>query len=924
MLCYEANATHVRAGEIQATKISCPSNRYLITIIMYVDTEGVEPGLGRIDFGDGTFEDLDLRGQQPDERELLGDNIEKVIYYRDHTFPGPSTYVISFREENRNDGIVNIDGSVNNAFYVETVIRIDPSFGCDNSPILLNPPIDKGCIGVAFLHNAGAVDIDGDSLSYEFTIPKQSRTEEVTNYRFPNVHDINAYGAQNEQQNGPATFTIDEVTGDIVWDAPGGEGEYNFAFKVIQWKKIGGIYRNMGYVIRDMQVLISDCDNERPELILPPDTCVVAGNLLEAEIMAEDPDGDSVEISSFGVVYEFPTNPATFTPDPPVYQSSPASGDFAWQTTCNRISSLPYFVHFKAIDTLNGIQLADYDTWQIRVVGPPPEGLLAEQGFENSVGLSWDNYQCDNAETIKIYRRVDSYDYMPENCELGIPENADYELIGEVGANSTSFTDNDPDLLYGVKYCYRIVATFNVPDYMESVVSEETCVLLEEEIDALMTNVSIEVNDDNSGEIFVRWTSPFGTDTTTNPRPYTYDLYRGNGFDTPGTLLLGGGMLSDTTFTDEGLNTLDNVYNYFVITYDANGVIIDTSAVASSVRLEASALKGAIEISWSANTPWSNFAQNFPMHLVYRDNVIDGDPDQLVLIDSTNVFVDGQIYLDDGSATGEGILDDKIEYCYYITTRGTYGNEKIMAPLENNSQLICAQPNDSIPPCTPPELVVVNSHLEGSCEDIQQELCDFNDYENILSWTYEVNDTCGFDVSGFNVYFSEDGSESGYEIIAFVRDTSFVHDDISSYKGCYRISAVDRSGNESELTEPMCNDNCPIYVLPNIFTPNGDSRNDVFQAFGEYPYDSESPYQYCPRFVESVLFEVYNRWGELIFDYESGGENSIFIEWDGIGNNGSLVANGTYYYVATVTFDMLDPKQRVKEFKGWIKIDKGS
>jgi hypothetical protein len=109
---------------------------------------------------------------------------------------------VSFREFNRNADIVNMDNSVNTPFYVETVIIIDPFFGCNNTPVLLNPPIDDACVGVTYLHNAGAIDADGDSLSYEFTIPKQDQDIPVINYRFPDDHDVENYNAQNEDQSG--------------------------------------------------------------------------------------------------------------------------------------------------------------------------------------------------------------------------------------------------------------------------------------------------------------------------------------------------------------------------------------------------------------------------------------------------------------------------------------------------------------------------------------------------------------------------------------------------------------------------------------------------------------------------------------------------------------------------------------------------
>ena len=49
-----------------------------------------------------------------------------------------------------------------------------------------------------------------------------------------------------------------------------------------------------------------------------------------------------------------------------------------------------------------------------------------------SAQISWDSYSCDNADIIQIWRRVGSYDFDPENCEVGIPEGSGYKLINEV------------------------------------------------------------------------------------------------------------------------------------------------------------------------------------------------------------------------------------------------------------------------------------------------------------------------------------------------------------------------------------------------------------------------------------------------------------------------------------------------------------
>jgi gliding motility-associated-like protein len=147
----------------------------------------------------------------------------------------------------------------------------------------------------------------------------------------------------------------------------------------------------------------------------------------------------------------------------------------------------------------------------------------------------------------------------------------------------------------------------------------------------------------------------------------------------------------------------------------------------------------------------------------------------------------------------------------------------------------------------------------------------------------------------------------------------FVHTDLPSFKGCYYITAVDRSGNESDPSELACNDNCPNYVLPNIFTPNGDTFNELYNAFNDVD-DPELDQSLCPRFVDKVTFTVINRNEKEVYTYVSGGENSILIGWDGKTNDGELLPAGTYYYSAEVEYDVLDPDLKKEVIKGWLDI----
>ena len=79
----------------------------------------------------------------------------------------------------------------------------------------------------------------------------------------------------------------------------------------------------------------------------------------------------------------------------------------------------------------------------------------------------------------------------------------------------------------------------------------------------------------------------------------------------------------------------------------------------------------------------------------------------------------------------------------------------------------------------------------------------------------------------------------------------------------------------------------------------------------------------CARFVKSVTFTVYNRWGQEVFTQFArvGNEaQSIYIDWNGRDANRQDLSSGVYYYVAEVTFDSVDPDNDTQLLKGWVHL----
>jgi gliding motility-associated-like protein len=79
--------------------------------------------------------------------------------------------------------------------------------------------------------------------------------------------------------------------------------------------------------------------------------------------------------------------------------------------------------------------------------------------------------------------------------------------------------------------------------------------------------------------------------------------------------------------------------------------------------------------------------------------------------------------------------------------------------------------------------------------------------------------------------------------------------------------------------------------LPNVFTPNGDTENDVFTSFTPGAYDQFS-------------VTIYNRWGREIF--ESTDPN---FAWDGKTKGGAEAKAGTYFYIVQTTLNGVTEKK---------------
>ena len=171
-----AYATHIRAGEITARRMSLTSLTYEITTTLYFDEINGKPAADAqndVDLYVGSeFLPKILRSS----RVNIGNGTSKNTYITTYTFPSTGKYRISFLGENRNNNVLNIGPkpTLDLKFYISTTLEINANLGLNQTPVLLNAPIDLAAVGQRYIHNPGAFDADGDSISYRMVVPQTS------------------------------------------------------------------------------------------------------------------------------------------------------------------------------------------------------------------------------------------------------------------------------------------------------------------------------------------------------------------------------------------------------------------------------------------------------------------------------------------------------------------------------------------------------------------------------------------------------------------------------------------------------------------------------------------------------------------------------------------------------------------------------
>ena len=149
-----------------------------------------------------------------------------------------------------------IANSTSSNGYIEATLN-NLDFPGNSSPVFTVNPIRIMCTGQTHIINHGAIDPDGDSLSYAMVTPfNQSNTTFV--------QWLPPYSATQPLASNPPV-TLDPVTGQIIM-TPTMNIMSLMLLKIDQWRTLNGVPTLVGTTYRDIKLNSITCSNQMPVL----------------------------------------------------------------------------------------------------------------------------------------------------------------------------------------------------------------------------------------------------------------------------------------------------------------------------------------------------------------------------------------------------------------------------------------------------------------------------------------------------------------------------------------------------------------------------------------------------------------------------------------------------------------------------------
>ena len=929
-------ATHIVGGEFELKNIG--EYRYRLTLNLYFDntgSPGAKDGSVTVDMfrksDDFALDRFTLLLKNESLVEYTNPDCavgqlstNKIVYWEEfelhpEVYNDPGGYYVVWERCCRNNGINNIidPGGTGQTFYLEfPPISVNSQPFVNSSPILFPPLSDYACINETFYFDFAGTDSDGDSLVYSMVNPLRGYSHGMdpipTNSPgpYPLVTWAPGFSATT-QITGPEPININPVTG-LLRVIPDQLGLFVFAIKCDEYRN--GI--KIGEVRRDFQLLVLNCPtNEKPAIVaehaITPGVTYQPGQVLQIE------EGSSrclnltmtdLDPNEWLTVVAVPVNftpPAGFTLNATgLINDIPGNDAMELQfcmPRCLPERSTPYLLDLIVKD--DGCSVPKQDTIRISFNYNPPVNI--PPGINTSL--------ASNTITATVGDFI-PFDVTGNDPDNGLVTVSAYGVgfdLASLGINFTPVTNLSP-VTAPFGWEATCAAFFQSPFTINFVVQDTMCT--GDKTDTISVNFNIEGVPNLLPQATANVTTAvIEVDSTltfpvfaTDPDladPLTLTM-EGNGFDPADLGMLftnasGTTPLQGTFTWKPGCNALaPGEYELFFIARDfpCNNTQPDTHRV--TIIIEYTNLPPSI-----AGLPAFSGEVGVPVTIPFSAH----DPDNHTITVTTQPGINLTDYgIDFSPVTDIGEINSQLTWTPNCNTAGLPEDLKIWLIVTENA---CA-PNQAdstelilhtIYNNQPPLLNLVQHENPQTPQpqeveiEIGQELIFNvlgNDVDNDMLALVAIGE--GFDISAAGIQFIP-VSQAGEVQSTF----SWIPTCENSGPGTYAI----RFGLNEETCLPEDTSTIiiirvidpqpkEVFVPANVFTPNGDGLNDVFEFPGLPP-------DICAdKFVQMQLF---NRWGKVL--YSSPSRN---FKWDG-GN----APEGIYFY--HVEFER-------RQYKGWVSL----
>lgn len=389
-----AKATHIYGADFYYTYVS--GNTYTVTLVVYGDCSGsafssLSSSTPTVQLYNGTslISTQNLILQAPTagvevtpvcSAQLSNTNcvsstgtipgVKKFVYQRDFTVSGTSnawkfvfTGAMGTTSAGRSTSITNISGTGGGSI-MGLEATLDNTLGTNSSPIYTTIPTPFFCINVPANNNPGAVDANGDLLSYNL-VPGITGTSGTVTY-------ITGYTATAPLAVSTGSFSFSSTTGQLSF-TPNLVQRSLVVFRVDEYRGstlVGTSMREMTFVV------LNNCNNNPPTGNISNNSagtitgagkiitvCKSAGNIA-FNINPTDAEGDGITMTASGVpsgaVFNITNNGST----------SP-TGSFAWNLSAATPGTYNMFINYKD----DGCPLSSTQTIAYTIIVLPDPGV---------------------------------------------------------------------------------------------------------------------------------------------------------------------------------------------------------------------------------------------------------------------------------------------------------------------------------------------------------------------------------------------------------------------------------------------------------------------------------------------------------------------------------------------------------------------